>query len=83
MAIDYFDSTEQSQPILKTAIVVQAQVFSKSGLFLCLLSMPMMTIGVMLRIHMQAFKLWRKGAKYRPVPPLPKDEVTHNTKVST
>jgi DUF1365 family protein len=45
--------------------------------------MPMMTIGVMLRIHMQAFKLWRKGAKYRPVPPLPKDEVTHNTKVST
>ena len=83
MAIDYFDSIELSQPLLKTAIVVQAQVFSKSGLFLCLLSMPMMTVGVMLRIHMQAFKLWRKGATYHPVPPLPKDEVTHNTKVST
>ncbi len=83
MAIDYFVSNEQSQPLLKTAIVVQAQAFSNSGLFLCLLSMPMMTFGVMLRIHMQAFKLWRKGAKYHPVPPLPKDEVTHNTKVST
>ena len=83
MAIDYFVSNELSQPLLKTAIVVQAQAFSNNGLLLCLLSMPMMTIGVMLRIHMQAFKLWRKGAKYHPVPPLPKDEVTHNTKVST
>ena len=83
IAIDYFVSNELTQPLLKTAIVVQAQAFSNNGLLLCLLSMPMMTIGVMLRIHMQAFKLWRKGAKYHPVPPLPKDEATHNTQVSS
>lgn len=83
MAIDYFDSIDQSQPLLKTAIVVQAQVFSTKGLVMSLLSMPMMTIGVMLRIHLQAFKLWRQGATYHPLPPLPKDEVTNNGKVSS
>jgi DUF1365 family protein len=41
----------------------------------------MMTLGVMLRIHLQAFKLWRQGAKYRAKPPLPQDEVTHNFKL--
>ena len=83
MAIDYFDQTEETQPLLKTAIVVQAQAFSTRALLLSLLSMPMMTVGVMVRIHLQAFKLWRQGAIYHPVPAMPKDEVTHNTKVSS
>ena len=83
MAIDYFDQTEETQPLLKTAIVVQAQAFSTRALLLSLLSMPMMTVGVILRIHLQAFKLWRQGAIYHPVPAMPKDEVTHNTKVSS
>ena len=47
MAIDYFDQIEEIQPLLKTAIVVQAQVFSTQALLLSLLSMPMMTVGVM------------------------------------
>lgn len=83
MAIDYFDQREETQPLLKTAIVVQSQIFSTKALLLSVLSMPMMTVGVMLRIHLQAFKLWRQGASYHPVPPLPKDEVTNNGKVSS
>jgi DUF1365 family protein len=83
MAIDYFDQREETQPLLKTAIVVQSQVLSTKALLLSILSMPMMTVGVMLRIHLQAFKLWRQGASYHPVPPLPKEEVTNNGKVSS
>lgn len=83
MAIDYYDAPDLSEPLLKTAIVVQAQSFSTRALFASLASMPMMTIGVMWRIHWQAFKLWRQGAKYHPVPPLPKDEVSNNGKVSS
>jgi len=83
MAIDYFDEPAHAQPLLKTAIVVQAQPFSTRALALSLLSMPMMTLGVMARIHWQAFKLWRQGATYHSVPPLPKNEVTNNGKVSS
>ncbi len=83
MAIDYFDDPTLTQPLLKTAIVVKPQPFSSRALAMSLLSMPMMTIGVMLRIHWQAFKLWRQGATYHSVPPLPKNEVSNNGKVSS
>jgi DUF1365 family protein len=47
-------------------------------LFRYLLGMPMMTVGVIMRIHLQAFKLWRQGARYHSVPPLPEREATTN-----
>ena len=84
LAIDYFDhekeaqGEQESEPLLRTAIVVQPQPLRTSALLAAFFTMPMMTFGVMLRIHVQAFKLWRRGAKYRPVPALPIDEVTHN-----
>ena len=78
LAIDYFDDDQNPQPLLRTAIVVQPQPLRTRALLAAFLTMPMMTFGVMLRIHVQAFKLWRRGAKYRPVPALPTDEVTHN-----
>ena len=81
LAIDYFDGEPEPAPLLRTAIVVRPQPLRTAGLLGALLTMPMMTFGVMLRIHIQAFKLWRQGAKYRSVPSLPKDEITHNFKV--
>ena len=78
LAIDYFDDEQELQPLLRTAIVVQPQPLRTRALLAAFLTMPMMTLGVMLRIHVQAFKLWRRQAKYRPVPALPADEVTHN-----
>ena len=78
MAIDYYDTAEISQPLLRTAIVSQSGLMSTRNLLAYLISMPMMTIGVMVRIHVQAFKLWRKGARYHAVPPLPQQELTTN-----
>ena len=82
MAIDYYDAIDHPVALLKTAIVVQAMPFTTRALLASVLAMPMMTLGVMWRIHLQAFKLWRKGAQYHPVPPLPNQEVTNNRKVS-
>lgn len=78
MAIDYHDTPEFEEPLLRTAIVTQSEVMNTRHLLSYLISMPMMTIGVMVRIHLQAFKLWRKGARYHAVPPLPQQELTTN-----
>lgn len=90
LAIDYFDHVQETQgeqeprgehenqALLRTAIVVQPQPLRTSALLAAFLTMPMMTFGVMLRIHVQAFKLWRRGATFRSIPTLPTDEVTHN-----
>ena len=76
LSINYHDPLSVAQPLLRTAIVTKSDQFSTGALFRSLLSMPMMTFGVMIRIHVQAFKLWRQGARYHPVPPLPQSEVT-------
>jgi DUF1365 family protein len=90
LAIDYFDQAQETQceqetrgeretqALLRTAIVVQLQPLRTRALLAAFLTMPMMTFGVMLRIHVQAFKLWRRGATFRSIPALPSDEVTHN-----
>ncbi|MFM7012097.1 MAG: DUF1365 domain-containing protein [Betaproteobacteria bacterium] len=76
MAIDYHDPIEVAEPLLRTAIVTNRKPFSTAALLRHVITMPMMTFGVMLRIHVQAFKLWRKGGRYHSVPPLPESEVT-------
>ena len=80
VVIDYYDSPEQDTPMLLTAITTQSGVFTTRRLLAALVSMPMMTLGVMFRIHLQAFKLWRKGARYHPLPALPQDTLTTNHK---
>ncbi len=81
VSINYHDTPDLPEPLLRTAIVTQSQPFTTRRLISCVLSMPMMTIGVMLRIHIQAFKLWRKGARYHSVPALPEQELTTDKKV--
>ena len=78
LAIDYHDPLETEEPLLRTAIVTRHGQFSTGVLFRYLLGMPMMTVGVIMRIHLQAFKLWRQGARYHSVPPLPEREATTN-----
>jgi DUF1365 family protein len=78
LAIDYHDPLETEEPLLRTAIVTRHGQFSTRVLFRYLLGMPMMTVGVIMRIHLQAFKLWRQGARYHSVPPLPEREATTN-----
>lgn len=78
MVIDYYDDEALTEPLIHTAIATEPRPFSTGGLLAALLRMPLMTIGVMARIHWHAFKLWRRGAKFHRLPDLPTEEVTTN-----
>jgi DUF1365 family protein len=82
ISIDYFDDASIEQALVLTAITTQFQAFTMAALFKRLLHMPFMTFGVVARIHWQAFKLWRQGAKFHSTPPLPEHAVTTNKGVN-
>ena len=81
VSIDYFDPVDEPVALLRTAIVVQSAALSTRLLLRELVRAPLMTLGVIVRIHLQALRLWRKGAAYHPIPPQSKDEVSSNAKV--
>jgi uncharacterized protein len=83
MSIDYFDDGSLSEPLIKTGIAVDPQPFSTTRLLRAFLRMPLMTFGVMVRIHWHAFKLWRRGARFHRLPDLPGEQVTSNQGSST
>ncbi len=66
--IDYADADEI---LIHTAISGQKQAFSTANLLKALLRQPLLTFGVMFRIHWQAFLLWRKHVPFftAPAPP--------------
>ena len=82
VSLDYFDPAEDPEPLLRTAIIVHPVTLTTRGLLRELARAPLMTLGVIARIHWQALRLWRKGATYHPIPPLSKDEVSSNAKVN-
>lgn len=61
VCIDYHDD---AGPLLMTSIQGRAKPWSVATLLNTLLKMPFLTLGVMLRIHWQAFRLWRKGVPF-------------------
>jgi len=61
VCIDYHDAVG---PLLMTSIQGTTMPWSSTALLSALLKMPFLTLGVMLRIHWQAFKLWRKGVPF-------------------
>jgi DUF1365 family protein len=66
--IDYHDAQGD---LLLTSVSGAAREFSTPGLVVAFVMHPMMTLGVVLRIHYQALKLWLKGAPFfrKPMPP--------------
>lgn len=66
--IDYLD---EDGPQLLTSIAGRAQPLTRWVLARALIGQPMLTFGVMARIHWQALKLWLKGAPFhrKPAPP--------------
>lgn len=82
MTIDYFDDASLAEPIIRTGIAVEPQPFTTAALFKAFARMPLMTFGVMLRIHWHALKLWRGGAKFHKLPDLPNQTVTSNQEPS-
>jgi DUF1365 family protein len=59
VGIDYHDDG-QDQPLLRTAIGGQLRPLTASAARAALCAQPLMTIGIVARIHWQALLLWRK-----------------------
>lgn len=64
--IDYDDAEGE---LLLTAISGKAQAWTSGALLGALLRMPLLTAGVIFRIHWQALKLWVKGVPFRGAHP--------------
>jgi uncharacterized protein len=62
--------------LLRTSIVGHARPLTTAALAAVFVRFPWMTLGVMLRIHWQAIKLWVKGVAWYRKPAPPADEVT-------
>ena len=72
------DSLDGDQRTHMANIVARARPATTPQFARLALMMPLSTLGVTFAIHWQALKLWIKGAKYRPKPPLP----AHDTSVA-
>ena len=59
VGIDYHDDG-RDQPLLRTAIGGQLRALTASAACAALCAQPLMTIGIVARIHWQALLLWRK-----------------------
>ncbi|MEQ1535788.1 MAG: DUF1365 domain-containing protein [Burkholderiaceae bacterium] len=66
--VDYDDATG---PLLETNVSGELETITPQSIRKALWRYPMMTFGVIARIHWQAFKLWRKQVAYvsKPTPP--------------
>jgi uncharacterized protein len=66
--VDYDDATG---PLLETSVSGELEALTPQSIRKALWRYPMMTFGVIVRIHWQAFKLWRKQVAYvsKPTPP--------------
>lgn len=71
--IDYEDGDGR---LLLTAISGKAAAYGCKALVRAFLFYPWMTLGVMVRIHWQALKLWFAGVPWMPKPLPPRQETT-------
>ena len=67
---------EDGRPLINTSISGQSRPLSRANLYLAFISYPLMSLGVIFRIHWQALKLWLKGVPFHSKPKPPELEVT-------
>ncbi len=67
---------EDGLPLINTSISGVAEPLNKKALYLAFLRYPLMSLGVIGRIHWQALKLWLKGVPFYSKPKSPAIEVT-------
>ena len=63
--------TEAGQPLLAATFAGEEKALTTRALLACLARTPLMTWKVILAIHWQALKIWRKGAIFHSSPPPP------------
>ena len=71
--IDYYD---EGRLQLNTAIWGNTQPLTSSTLLSALVRQPLLTLGVMARIHWQALRLWMKGVSLQPNPSVSTEEAS-------
>ncbi|MEY4757850.1 MAG: hypothetical protein RJA34_2748 [Pseudomonadota bacterium] len=66
--IDYDDA---EGALIQTSVSGTLEAITRASIHKALWRYPAMTLGVMARIHWQAFKLWRKNVRFfsKPLPP--------------
>ena len=67
---------EDGLPLINTSISGNSRPLSKNNLRLAFLRYPLMSLGVIFRIHWQALKLWLKGVPFHSKPHPPEFEVS-------
>lgn len=67
---------EDGQPLINTSISGTSRPLSRTNIMLALLRYPLMSLGVIFRIHWQAIKLWVKGVPFHSKPKPPELEVS-------
>ena len=71
--IEYFD---EDGLLLKTSVSGALERINGKSVRKALWRYPLMTFGVILRIHFQALMLWFKGAKFNRSPAMPNDFIS-------
>lgn len=67
---------EDDLPLINTSISGTGRALSQGNVILALLRYPLMSLGVIFRIHWQALKLWIKGVPFHSKPEPPELEVS-------
>ena len=69
--IDYYEGAGDEERLLVTTIAGTSTALHAGATLRAFCAYPLLTLGVVLRIHWQAFKLWRKRVPWfrKPAPP--------------
>lgn len=75
VGIDYVDNMGL---LLKTAISGRRLAFEARTVWGALIKQPLLTAGIVIRIHLQALRLWRRGLRVFRKPPPPERELSRS-----
>ena len=70
------DHDDELGPLIQTSVSGQLYAFTPRMQWKAFFRYPMLTLMVVIRIHWQAFKLWRRGVSFFSKPTPPQDFVT-------
>ena len=73
------DHDDESGPLLVTSLSGHLQALSTRGAYAACLRMPLMTLGVIARIHWHALRLWLKRVPFVSKPEAPERFVTRES----